>query len=218
MFFEQMHPTWQKWLAHTRELLAEIETKVLERKTLPPTDMVMRALANDPSELRAVILGQDPYPTPGVALGLAFAVKRGEARPRSLQNIFYEIQQDLGIAVSENATLEAWQDRGVLLLNTVLTTEPNNPQAHRGLGWQQFTKEALVVLSKHQKVVCLAWGNSAKALANSISGLTVIESAHPSPLSATRGFLGSKPFSRANQALVGLGLEPIDWNPEMREN
>ncbi|NBW73217.1 MAG: uracil-DNA glycosylase [Microbacteriaceae bacterium] len=218
MFFEQMHSVWQLWLAHTRELLLEIEAKVLSEDILPPSHLVMRALSTDPSQIRVVILGQDPYPNPGDAIGLAFAVGLGRPRPRSLKNIFIELGQDQALEVTESSTLEAWEGKGVLLLNTTLTTTAHSPQAHAKLGWQSFTKEVLVALASRQKVVCLAWGNSARELANSIEGLVVIESAHPSPLSANKGFLGSKPFSRANQALESLGLEPIDWNPEMREN
>lgn len=199
-------------------MLAGFEAKLsqLEHLTtgsLPTDELVMRAFSSDPKQIKVVLLGQDPYPTPGDAIGLAFAISRGQKQPRSLVNIRTELVSDLGIEISEQLDLSQWQERGVMLLNTSLTTQAHKPGSHSKLGWQEFTKAALLALASAQSFVILAWGNHAKELANSIKGnVIVIESAHPSPLSASRGFLGSKPFSRANAALESLGLPSVDWS------
>ncbi len=213
MFFEQMHPLWQSYLADQRELLDLIEKQVLPSTELvPPASLVMQVFRADPKSVRAVIVGQDPYPNPGDAIGLAFAVPAGQKRPQSLKNVFQELSDDLGIPVSPEANLLTWADRGVLLLNTSLTTLPHQPGAHSKLGWHEFTLAALEQLASKQPLVVLAWGNHAKLVVKNLPEAKVIESAHPSPLSASRGFFGSRPFSRANQALIELGLEPIDWS------
>lgn len=212
MFFEQMHPLWQTYLADQRQLLDLLEKQVLSSSGLvPPAALVMQAFRADPTSVRAVIVGQDPYPNPGDAMGLAFAVPAGRNRPQSLKNIFQELADDLGIKVSPEANLVTWADRGVLLLNTSLTTLAHQPGAHSKLGWQEFSLAALNQLVSRQTIVVLAWGNHAKGVTSHLPNAMVIESAHPSPLSASRGFLGSRPFSRANQALIALGLDPIDW-------
>jgi len=212
MFFEQMHPTWQNWLRQAESQLKEIEVKLQNQDVLPARENIMRAFQNDPLKIRVVILGQDPYPTPSVAIGLAFAVSKETKTPRSLVNIYKELFDDLGITASPDASLEIWQDRGVFLLNSVLTTLAHKPQAHENMGWQKFTSLALSTLAKNQKVICLAWGAQAQKLAKSVEELIVIPAAHPSPLSASRGFFGSKPFSQANSQLEALGMEPIDWS------
>lgn len=212
MFFEQMHPTWQNWLLSSKPMLEAIEARVISAgEILPAKELVMRAFMTDPKNIRAVILGQDPYPTPGDAVGLAFAISAEIKTPRSLKNIFIELEND-GFEVS-GSLLELWSTRGVLLLNTALTTSPGEAGAHSNLGWDRFTLKALQVLAENQSFALLAWGNHAKKVSGSLpDNVQVIESAHPSPLSASRGFLGSKPFSRANQALKAIGLEPIDWS------
>ena len=213
MFFEQMHPNWQDYLADQRSLLEKIEGLVAnESELVPSKELVMRAFELDPDQIKVVILGQDPYPNPEHAIGLSFAVPRGTTAPGSLRNILSELGQDLGIALSAEPDLAEWAKRGVLLLNSSLTTKAHKPGSHAKLGWQDFTETALQVLAGRQRLVILAWGNHAKSIASKLQQVSVIESAHPSPLSAHRGFMQSKPFSRANQALVELGLEPIDWS------
>lgn len=210
MFFEQMHPAWQQLLPEAKALLENIEAQLPET-VLPPKNLVMRAFATDPKQIKVVLLGQDPYPTPGDAVGLAFAMPVGQKLPRSLKNIIKELEDDSGIAVSEQVDLALWQEKSVMLLNSSLTTVPNSAGAHSKLGWQDFTLEVIRALAKQQPLVIMAWGNHAKLIANQVQNAVVIESAHPSPLSASSGFFGSKPFSRVNKALLELGLEPIDW-------
>jgi uracil-DNA glycosylase len=218
MFFEQMHPTWQLWLSPSRSLLEEIEAKVLAEKALvPPTHQVMRAFQDDPKRIKVVLLGQDPYPTPGDAVGLAFAIDKDKPVPRSLSNIAKELNSDVGVIplVGKYLDLKNWSQQGVLLLNRSLTTRVNEIGAHSKIGWDGFTLEALKALASHQNFVLMAWGSPAKKFGESIvlhSRVVMIESAHPSPLSASRGFFGSKPFSRTNQALQSLGLDHIDWS------
>lgn len=212
MFFEQMHPTWQSWLKASQPVLEAIEARVLaEPSVLPPVNLVMKAFSSDPKDIKVVLLGQDPYPTPGDAIGLAFAVSAETKTPRSLKNIRTELSEDGFEANSDDLSL--WSSKGVLLLNTSLTTREGEAGSHAAFGWDVFTLEALRVLALHQPFVLLAWGNHAKAVGSKLPGnVLVVESAHPSPLSASRGFFGSKPFSRANQSLMALGLEAIDWS------
>jgi len=217
MFFEQMHPTWRQWLATEQELLESIETKVMGSDIVPPATAVMRAFASDPQGVKVVLVGQDPYPTPGDAIGLAFAVSPETKTPRSLKNIVTELESDIGIGTVANPIapdLSRWADQGVLLLNRGLTTLPGVSGAHLGnsIGWEEFTLKAVKALVERQPVVLMLWGNSAKSIKDELSGITFVESAHPSPLSARNGFLGSKVFSQANQKLSDLGLEPIDWS------
>jgi len=182
----------------------------------PPEPDVFAALHLTPyATTRVVILGQDPYHGPGQAHGLCFSVRPGVAVPPSLANIHKELAADLGIAVPTHGNLEAWARQGVLLLNTTLTVRAGQANSHQGKGWELFTDEVLrTVNGKPHRVVFLLWGSAArrkKALID-LSKHTVIESAHPSPLSAHNGFFGSRPFSRTNAALVDAGLDPIDWS------
>jgi len=198
-------------LADQKGVLQDLEIR--SANSLPPAEQVMRAFAQDPNRIRVVILGQDPYPTLGDAIGLAFAVSNQTRAPRSLINIFKELEADLAIELSRQPDISNWEKRGVLLLNSSLTTLPNQAGSHSNLGWHGFTKLALTRLAESQPYVLLAWGNHSKELAAALPrNVQVLHSAHPSPLSASRGFFGSKPFSRANAALLGLGLEPIDWS------
>jgi len=218
MFFEQMHPTWQLWLEPVKPLLSSIEARVLaEENFLPAANQVMRAFEGDPKVIKVVLVGQDPYPTPGDAIGLAFAMSKGKTIPRSLRNIAKELESDVGEIPNNPAhmDLEQWAKQGVLLLNRSLTTRANEAGSHSRLGWDEFTLAAVSALANQQKFVLLAWGKTAQKLGKALGlehDIVVIESAHPSPLSASRGFLGSKPFSRTNQALSALGLEHIDWS------
>ena len=199
---------------------AELQKFVVEERgrntVYPPHDEVFAALHLTPfTEVKAVILGQDPYHGPNQAHGLCFSVRKGVQVPPSLQNIFKELEQDLGIAPPDHGNLEHWARQGVLLLNATLTVRRSNAASHQGKGWETFTDEVLKsVNEKPERVVFILWGASArkkKALIDT-SRHVIIESPHPSPLSASSGFFGSRPFSRTNEALVEAGREPIDWS------
>jgi uracil-DNA glycosylase len=181
----------------------------------PPADQVFAALHLTPYEsTRVVILGQDPYHGPRQAHGLCFSVQDGVPPPPSLVNIFAELHSDLGVKAPTHGNLEPWARQGVLLLNTSLTVRSGVAASHQGKGWETFTDEVLrTVNAKPHPVVFILWGAHARKKKELIdlSRHTVIESAHPSPLSARNGFFGSKPFSRTNDALVAAGLAPIDW-------
>jgi uracil-DNA glycosylase len=181
----------------------------------PPTEEVYAALHLTPyAETRVLILGQDPYHGPRQAHGLCFSVRRGVAIPPSLANIHAELRNDLGIEPPGHGNLEAWAHQGVLLLNATLTVRAGQAASHQGRGWETFTDEVIrTVSAKDQPVVFILWGAYARrkrALIDT-SRHTIIESAHPSPLSAHNGFFGSRPFSRANEALRAAGLDPVDW-------
>jgi uracil-DNA glycosylase len=181
----------------------------------PPPDEVFSALYLTPfADVKVLILGQDPYHGPRQAHGLCFSVRPGIERPPSLVNIFKELQDDLGLRAPNHGCLEGWAQQGVLLLNAVLTVRANNANSHQGKGWEQFTDEIIrTVNDKTDAVVFILWGAYARkkrALIDTTRHI-VIESAHPSPLSAHNGFFGSRPFSRANAALIEAGRDPIDW-------
>jgi uracil-DNA glycosylase len=181
----------------------------------PPADEVFAALhLTAYAEVKVLILGQDPYHGAGQAHGLCFSVRRGVAPPPSLQNIFKELESDLGLPPPDHGCLDAWARQGVLLLNATLTVRARQAASHQKKGWETFTDEVIrVVDRKPERVVFILWGASArrkKALIDT-SRHVVIESAHPSPLSAHNGFFGSRPFSRTNEALVAAGREPVDW-------
>ena len=184
-------------------------------EVFPPADEVFAALHLTPyADVKAMILGQDPYHGPGQAHGLCFSVRAGVALPPSLENIYTELEADLGVARPDHGCLEHWARQGVLLLNATLTVRSGNAASHQGKGWERFTDAVLrAVNDKPERVVFILWGGSArrkKALIDT-SRHVIIESPHPSPLSAYGGFFGSRPFSRANAALVEAGREPIDW-------
>lgn len=185
------------------------------RRYLPAGPNVLRAFTFPFDAVRVLIVGQDPYPTPGHAVGLSFSVAPDvRPLPRSLANIFAEYRSDLGYPEPSSGDLTPWAQRGVLLLNRVLTVQPGNPASHRGRGWEAVTECAIRALAdRGQPLVAVLWGRDASSLAPILSGgrSAVIESAHPSPLSASRGFFGSRPFSRANELLAGMGAEPVDW-------
>jgi len=165
-------------------------------------------------EAKVVILGQDPYHGPNQAHGLSFSVKPGVEAPPSLVNIFKELEDDLGCRLPDNGCLKPWAEQGVLLLNTVLTVREHAANSHRGLGWETFTDKVIALLNDREKpLVFILWGSPARAKKAMITGKQhlIIESPHPSPLSAYRGFFGSRPFSRTNEFLLRTGQEPIDW-------
>ena len=202
--------------SYWRDLQTFVATERQHHTVYPPHDQVFAALHLTPyADTRVLVLGQDPYHGPRQAHGLCFSVQHGVAVPPSLVNIHKELQDDLGIAPPGHGNLEAWARRGVLLLNATLTVRAGQAGSHQGKGWETFTDRVIrTVNDKPERVVFVLWGSFArrkKALVDT-SRHTVIESAHPSPLSAHNGFFGSRPFSRANAALVEAGLEPVDWS------
>ena len=180
---------------------------------LPEGKNILRAFQSDFESVRVLIVGQDPYPTPGHAIGLSFAVSRQtQPLPRSLQNIYRELQSDLGIAPPTHGDLSAWSNQGVLLLNRVLTVSAGLAGSHRGKGWERITECAIrALVQRDRPMVAILWGKDAQDIAALLGDIPTIVSAHPSPLSAHRGFFGSRPFSKANECLKNLGVEPIDW-------
>ncbi len=181
---------------------------------LPPPTRVLRAFERPLADVKVLIVGQDPYPTPGHSVGLCFCVDgRTRPLPRSLANIFKELNADLGIAPAVHGDLTPWADRGVLLLNRVLTVSPAATGSHRRLGWETITDAAIrSLVARGKPLVAILWGNDALRLRPLLGGTAVVASAHPSPLSASRGFFGSKPFSRTNQLLQAQGAAPVDWS------
>ncbi len=183
------------------------------RRYLPAGNQVLRAFQQPFSDVRVLIVGQDPYPTPGHPVGLSFSVAPEVRRlPGSLVNIFREYTDDLGYPAPSNGDLSTWTERGVMLLNRVLTVQPGRPGSHRGKGWEQVTEQAIKALAARQApLVAILWGRDARGLVPLLAGAGCVESAHPSPNSADRGFFGSRPFSRANQLLESQGAAPVDW-------
>jgi uracil-DNA glycosylase len=183
------------------------------RNYLPAGDKVLRAFSRPLADVRVLIVGQDPYPTPGHPVGLSFSVAPDvRPLPRSLTNIYAELESDLGIAPAAHGDLSAWFEQGVLLLNRVLTVRPGAPGSHRGKGWEQVTEVAIdALVARGGPLVAILWGKDAQSLAPRLDGIPQIASPHPSPMSARYGFFGSHPFSRANAALVAQGATPIDW-------
>jgi len=183
------------------------------RRYLPAGNLVLRAFQQPLSAVRVLIVGQDPYPTPGNPVGLSFSVAPDVRRlPPSLINIFREYTADLGYPSPATGDLSPWSERGVLLLNRVLTVQPGQPGSHRGKGWEIVTDQAIRALAARDvPLVAILWGRDARSLAPLLDGIPLIESAHPSPNSADRGFFGSRPFSRSNALLAQQGAEPIDW-------
>jgi len=183
------------------------------RGYLPAGAHVLRAFEQPLDTVRVLIVGQDPYPTPGHAVGLSFSVAPDVVPvPRSLANIYQELQTDLGVPRPSTGDLSPWAERGVLLLNRVLTVCPGKPASHRGKGWESVTAQAISALvARGGPLVAILWGRDARNLVPHLGEVPSIESAHPSPLSAHSGFFGSRPFSRANELLARQGATPIDW-------
>ena len=183
------------------------------RRYLPAGENVLRAFRQPFRDVRVLIVGQDPYPTPGHAVGLSFSVSPDVRRlPPSLLNIFREYTADLGYPAPSSGDLAPWSERGVLLLNRVLTVQPRLPGSHRGKGWEEVTEQAIQALAgRGQPLVAILWGRDARNLAPLLAGVPCVESAHPSPNSADRGFFGSRPFSRASRLLGEQGGPPVDW-------
>jgi uracil-DNA glycosylase len=181
---------------------------------LPAGENVLRAFTYPFEAVKVLIVGQDPYPTPGHPIGLSFAVERDvRPVPRSLQNIYRELRDDLGIPIAAHGDLTPWAEHGVMLLNRVLTVKPGVAGSHRGAGWEAVTEAAIrALVARDQPLVAILWGKDAQSLTPMLGATPVIASVHPSPLSASRGFFGSKPFSRANTILESLGASPVDWS------
>ena len=183
------------------------------RSYLPAGEHVLRAFTRPLADVRVLIVGQDPYPTPGHAVGLSFSVSpQTSPIPRSLANIFTEYSADLGLPTPATGDLTPWADRGVLLLNRVLTVAPGAAASHRSKGWERVTEQAISALVRRGgPLVAVLWGRDARDLRPLLGDIACLESAHPSPLSARNGFFGSRPFSRANKLLIAQGAAPIDW-------
>lgn len=215
-----MHESWKPFLKSEFEKpyfqdLSSFLHQAYEVKTIfPPKKLVFSAFTTDLDEVKVVILGQDPYHTPGAAEGLAFSVPPTQPMPPSLRNIYKEIDSDIGRHANPSGSLRNWQKQGVLLLNTVLTVEAHKPKSHAGKGWEIFTTEVIKYLSAERPhLVFILWGRDARNKKSLIdtSRHLILESAHPSPLSAHNGFFGSKPFSKCNQFLREKGLKEIIW-------
>lgn len=209
-----LHPDWAQALAPVRPQLEDLAEKfAYEDDVLPRTDQILRAFQQPFAQVRVLIVGQDPYPTPGHAIGLAFATDpQVHPLPRSLTNIFTELHDDVGVATPGHGDLSQWCDQGVLLLNRVLTVAPGDAGSHRGRGWEEITNCAIrALVARESALVSVLWGKQAQSLAPLLDGTEIISSAHPSPLSARRGFFGSKPFSRVNALLIRQGEAPVDW-------
>lgn len=209
---------WAAALAPVADVLAGLDERLRAEQEsgagyLPDARHVLRAFQRPLADVRVLITGQDPYPTPGHAIGLSFAAEASvRPLPRSLGNIYRERESDLGIPPAPHGDLTAWSDQGVLLLNRVLTVRPGAAGSHRGWGWERVTELAIrTLVARNAPLVAILWGRDAVGLRPLLGQTPVIESAHPSPLSARRGFFGSRPFSRANELLVQQGADPIDW-------
>lgn len=215
---ELVHASWVPALRPHEATLTALgeflrEEVAAGRGYLPAGRHVLRAFELPLDDVRVLIVGQDPYPTPGHPIGLSFAVAPDvRPVPRSLANIFTELGTDLGLARPSTGDLTPWAERGVMLLNRVLTVSPGSPASHRGRGWEDITAAAIDALAERGgPLVAILWGRDARSLRGRLQRIPCIESAHPSPLSAHSGFLGSRPFSRANDHLRRLGADPIDW-------
>lgn len=214
----QLDPGWAEALAPVADRIAAmgdfLRAEIAAGRTyLPAGELVLRAFTQPFSDVRVLIVGQDPYPTPGHPIGLSFAVAADvRPLPRSLVNIFTELRSDLGVPMPTSGDLTPWSRQGVLLLNRVLTVAPGASGAHQGMGWEEVTAQAVRALAARKRpLVAILWGRQAQSLRPLLPEVTCIESVHPSPLSASRGFFGSAPFSRANAALVSQGATAVDW-------
>ncbi len=211
-------PDWAEALAPVddhlgamgRFLRNEIEAG---RDYLPEGDVILRVFQRPLAEVKVLVVGQDPYPTPGHPVGLSFSVAPDtRPLPRSLVNIFTELTADLGCPPPNSGDLRPWSEQGVMLLNRVLTVRPGTPASHRGRGWEQVTEQAIGALARRGgPLAAVLWGRDAQSLKPLLAPVPWVESAHPSPLSARRGFFGSKPFSRVNALLEKQGGAPVDW-------
>ncbi|HTU13660.1 MAG TPA: uracil-DNA glycosylase [Solirubrobacterales bacterium] len=215
---EILEPGWAEALEPVGDRIAEMgrflrEENAAGRGYLPAGDKILRAFELPIDQVRVLIVGQDPYPTPGHAVGLCFSVAPDvRPLPPSLLNIFKEYQEDLGYPMPRNGDLTPWAERGVLLLNRSLTVRPGQPNAHQGRGWEEVTERAITALAaRGGPMVAILWGRNARNLKPLLGPVPCVESPHPSPMAARHGFFGSRPFSRANALLERQGAAPIDW-------
>lgn len=215
-----MHNSWKSFLKsefnkpYFKELSSFLHQEYEEKTIYPPKNLVFSAFATDLNDVKVVILGQDPYHTPGAAEGLAFSVPQGQPIPPSLINIYKEIDQDIGHHENKAGSLRNWQKQGVLLLNTVLTVEAHRPKSHSNKGWEIFTTATIKYLNQTRPhLVFILWGRDARSKKSLIdsSRHLILESPHPSPLSAHAGFFGNHHFSRCNEFLESHGMRPITW-------
>lgn len=220
-----MHDSWQLALEQVElelhAVLAAVESERAQgEQVLPAADRVLRVFEQPLDQVRVLIVGQDPYPTPGNAVGLAFSVAPDvRPLPASLRNIFTELRDDIGAEIPASGDLSAWEQRGVLLLNRTLTVRAGDAGSHSKIGWEPVTRRAVEALAQRGgPLVAVLWGAHAQSLEPILAGVPIVASAHPSPLSAHRGFFGSRPFSRVNDELVGQGAEPIDWSLPVNED
>lgn len=222
-----MAPDWAEALAPVDDRIAAMGAFLREeiaagRSYLPLGDQVFRAFQRPLAQVRVLVVGQDPYPTPGHPIGLCFAVDAHvRPIPRSLANIYQELSNDVGVTPPPHGDLTAWADQGVMLLNRVLTVQPGQPASHRGKGWEHVTACAIAAVVRRAQagapIAAILWGRDAGTLKPHLGPIPWVESAHPSPLSASRGFFGSRPFSRVNQLLVERGGTPVDWTLPVAE-
>jgi uracil-DNA glycosylase len=212
-------PDWAEALAPVDERISAMgrflrDELAAGRPYLPAGDRILRAFQRPLADVRVLVVGQDPYPTPGHPIGLSFAVAPDvRPLPGSLRNIYQELRTDLGIEPPAHGDLTAWSDRGVMLLNRVLTVRPGESASHRGRGWEEVTECAIAALARRGgPMAAILWGRDAMSLKPMLGPIPWVESAHPSPLSASRGFFGSRPFSRVNRLLTDQGGDPVDWS------
>ncbi|WP_026118108.1 uracil-DNA glycosylase [Nocardiopsis salina] len=214
---EIMDSGWAKALEPVAPQIAQmgdfLRHEVAEGRTyLPSGQNVLRAFQQPFDDVRVLIVGQDPYPTPGNAVGLSFSVASDVRLPASLRNIFKEMQDDLGVPMPSNGDLTPWTGQGILLLNRALSVAPGKPGSHRNKGWETITDQAIRALSERGKpLVAILWGRDARNMRPLMPGVPCVESTHPSPMSARNGFFGSRPFSRTNQMLEEMGAPPVNW-------
>lgn len=215
----QVAPDWVPVLDEVAPTLASLGEFLREeiaagRRYLPASADILRAFRTPLADVRVLIVGQDPYPTPGDPMGLSFSVPAGRPMPRSLANIARELRDDTGETLA-SGDLTPWQEQGVMLLNRVLTVRPGGPGSHRGHGWEEVTERAIRALAgRGGPLVAILWGRDARGLRPLLGDVPAVESPHPSPLSASSGFFGSRPFSRTNALLTAQGASPVRWgNP-----
>lgn len=213
-----VHESWQPALAPVADQIHRMgdflrAENAAGRGYLPAGSDVLRVFQYPFDEVKVLIIGQDPYPTPGHAMGLSFSTQPGvRPLPKSLNNIFTELAADLGVDKPQDGDLTAWSRQGVALFNRVLTVRPGAPASHRGRGWEEITQAAITALvERNRPLVAILWGRDAQTARSFLGATPTIESPHPSPLSASRGFFGSRPFSRANELLERSGAAPVDW-------
>ncbi len=214
---DAMHPSWASALSTHDALITELATRLCQSeaqgvRVAPRPSNIFRALSQPIEFTSVLILGQDPYPTEGDAVGLSFSVSPTTPLPRSLTNIYKELVADVGGDYPTSGDLSEWSEQGVMLLNTVLSVEVGNANSHQRWGWQQVTQDVVRILNdRGLPLVAVLWGRSAQSLSSLLQQTPIVASAHPSPLSASRGFFGSRPFSAVNALLIEQGAQPIEW-------